>query len=419
MLQLTVTQMGAAGDGVAALPEDRSVFVPFSLPGEHVTARPVTKDRATLVSIDLPSAERVDPPCRHFTVCGGCSLQHWADAPYAEWKRGRLVEALSRAGYADAEVAPMVATPRSVRQRADMGLERLADGRVEIGFHERGATNLVPMRECHVLLPALVDLLPALRDALRGLNALRRLGSAVINMLDSGPDILLRTDAPLSMPDRRMLAEFAAAAGIPRIAWAGKGAGAEVAAQINPVKHHLSGIAVSPPPGAFLQASAAGEAAIIDAVLAALPKKMSPRARVADLYAGIGTLSFPLAARVIVEAFEGDAAAAEALRGGAHAGQVSRLLGQRRDLVRQPLLPAELKKFAAVVLDPPFAGAPEQIAQIARSKLPHVIYVSCSPAALGRDAAVLREAGFALISATPVDQFLWSPHLESVVAFSR
>ena len=419
MLQLTVTQMGAQGDGVAPLPEGGSAFVSFTLPGERITARPITKDRAALVSVEAPSLDRVEAPCRHFTICGGCSLQHWEAAAYAEWKRGRLVEALSRAGYADAQVSPMVATPRAVRQRADLGLERLADGRVEIGFHERGATNLVPMRECHVLLPSLVALLPALQDALRGLNALRRLGSAVINMLDSGPDILLRTDAPLSMPDRRMLAAFAASAGIPRIAWEGKGGPAEVAAQVNPVRHKLSGIIVSPPPGAFLQASAEGEAAIIAAVLAGLPEKMSPKARVADLYAGIGTLSIPLAARVLVQAYEGDTASAEALRSAAHAGRVSRLLAERRDLVRQPLLPAELKNFAAVVLDPPFAGAAEQVAQIARSKLACVIYVSCSPAALGRDAAVLRDAGFGMLRATPVDQFLWSPHLESVVIFAR
>jgi len=419
MLELTVTQMGAQGDGVAPLPDGGSAFISFTLPGEHITARQTAKDRAALESIEACSADRVEPPCRHFTLCGGCALQHWADAPYGEWKRGRLVEALSRAGYAWPQVAPMVTTPRAVRQRADLGLERLTDGRVEIGFHERGATHLVPMRECHVLLPALVALLPGLQDALRGLNALKRLGSAVINMLDSGPDILLRTDAPLSMPDRKMLADYATRAGIPRIAWEGKGGPAEVAAQIRPVRHKLSGISVSPHPGAFLQASAEGEAAIIAAVLAGLPNKMAPRARIADLYAGIGTLSFPLAERQLVQAFEGDSVAAETLRLAANAAQLSRLQPVRRDLARQPLLPAELKNFAAVVLDPPFAGAPEQVAQIARSALSHVIYVSCSPTALGRDGAVLREAGFDLVSATPVDQFLWSPHLESVVVFAR
>jgi 23S rRNA (uracil1939-C5)-methyltransferase len=179
--------------------------------------------------------------------------------------------------------------------------------------------------------------------------------------------------------------------------------------------HHA---AQQPPPGAFLQASEEGEAAIVAAVLAGLPRKMGARPRLADLYAGIGTLSFPLAARGVVDAFEGDAPAAQALIAGAHAGQ-TRVLPQRRDLVRQPLLPMELKNYAAVVLDPPFNGAAEQVAQIARSKLPRVVYVSCNPVALARDAAVLREAGFRMEAATPVDQFLWSPHLESVVAFGR
>lgn len=408
-----IERLGAGSDGIASGP----LHISFTLPGELVQARPAGKERAVLDEVLEPSPERVDWPCRHFTICGGCALQHWDEHPYAAWKRGRLAEALSRAGYADPEVAPMVPTPRSVRQRADFGLERLADGRIEIGFHERGTTNLVPMRECHVVLPSLVVLLPRLADALRGLNALRRLGSAVINMLDSGPDILLRTDQPLSMPDRKLLATFAEAEGIPRIAWEAKG-GAEVAAQIRPVRHHLSGVAVSPPPGAFLQASAPGEAAIIEAVLAGLPRKRSPRARVADLYAGIGTLSFPLAQHVLVEAFEGDAPAAEALKAAANAAQ-ARIRSERRDLARQPLLPAELKNYAAVVLDPPFAGAPEQVAQIARSKLERVIYVSCGPAALSRDAGTLRTAGFKLLAATPVDQFLWSPHLESVVVFAR
>lgn len=413
MSEYRIERLGAGGDGIAAGP----LHIPFTLPGELVQARPLGKERAALLEVLEASAERVEPPCRHFTICGGCALQHWDEDPYAAWKRGRLAEALSRAGYDDPQVAPMVPTPRAVRQRADFGLERHPDGRVEIGFHERGTTNLVPMRECHVVLPNLVGLLPRLADALRGLNALRRLGSAVINMLDTGPDILLRTDAALTMPDRRLLAAFAEAENLPRIAWETKG-GSEIAAQLRPVRHMLSGAPVTPPPGAFLQASAPGEAAIIEAVIAGLPKKRSPRARVADLYAGMGTLSFPLSKHVLVEAFEGDGPAAEAMKAGAGAAQM-RVRAERRDLVRQPLLPLELKNYIAVVLDPPFAGAPEQVAQIARSKLERVIYVSCSPAALGRDAGALRAAGFEVLAATPVDQFLWSPHLESVVVFAR
>jgi len=284
---------------------------------------------------------------------------------------------------------------------------------VVLGFHVRGANELIPLDACPVLEPGLLALLPPLAEALRSLSALKRLGAVVVNMLDSGPDLLLRTDGSLSIPDRQRLAAFAAAHRIPRIAWCTKGA-AEVAAQHGPVRHALSGVAVSPPPGAFLQASREGEAAIVAAVLAGLPAKLSKRARLLDLYAGIGTLSLPLAAHGVVQAFEGEGAAVAAL-----AGAHPRVTATRRDLARQPLLPAELKPYAAVVLDPPFNGAPEQVAQIARSAVPHVVYVSCNPAALARDAAALRGAGFALREATPVDQFLWSPHLESVAVFAR
>ena len=181
----------------------------------------------------------------------------------------------------------------------------------------------------------------------------------------------------------------------------------------------LSGIAVQPPPGGFLQASAAGEAAIVEAVLAGMPDRLPARARVAELYAGCGTLSFALAQRVRVAAFEGDGAAAGALRQAANAaGLAGRVEARQRDLARQPLSAAELAGFDAVVLDPPHAGAAAQIAQIASAKPPRVIYVSCNPAALARDARVLRQAGYRLLSATPIDQFLWSARLEPSVCFT-
>ncbi len=417
MIELHISQMGAQGDGVAPLLQGGHAFLPYTLPGERVEAHlGATRQggvAAAALAILEASPHRVAAPCPHFGRCGSCALQHWADAPYGAWKRGRLVAALETAGFAGPVVHDLARTPPGARRRADLGLERLAEGRISIGFHARGSTDLVPIEACPVLEPALVALLPPLAEVLRSLAALKRLGAVVINMLDSGPDLLLRTDAPLTMPDRTRLAAFAQAHGIPRIAWSTKGAN-EVAAQLAPVRHSLSGIAVTPPAGAFLQASRAGEAAIVDAVLAGLPAKLSKRARLLDLYAGIGTLSLPLAAHGVVQAFEGDGAAVAAL-----AGAHPRVTTTRRDLARQPLLPLDLKPYAAVVLDPPFNGAPEQIAQIARSTVPHVVYVSCNPAALARDAATLREAGFKLREATPVDQFLWSPHLESVAVFAR
>ena len=421
-----VTRLGSAGDGVAETadgPMGSPVFIAGALPGETVLAIPAGRRgeglAATLLSVEQPSPDRVVPPCPHFLVeCGACALQHLARAPYAAWKRARLAEALARADMAYAPIAETVLVPPYTRRRADLALRRVPGGAVALGFHARGSAAVADISTCHVLDPRLVALFRPLREVLKRLPALKRDGSAVLNLLDTGPDLLLRTDGPLDAAQRSLLTAFGAAHGLPRIAWA-KGEGApETAAQTGPVRLMLGTVVVVPPPGAFLQAAPEGEAAIIAAVLAGLPAKLPVRGRIADLYAGLGTLSFPLLARGRVAAFEGDAATLAALDEAARkaGGQVEAI---RRDLAYKPLLPAELNTFAALVLDPPYNGAVEQVAQIARSTVRHVVYVSCNPVALARDLAVLGQAGFRARAAIPVDQFPWSSHLESVVALSR
>ena len=420
-LTCRIARLGAAGDGVVETPEG-PLFIAGALPGETVRLRPGARRgeglAAELVELIEPSPDRVTPPCPHFLRdCGACTLQHLAPAPYLAWKRGRLVEALSRAGFPEAPVAEVVAAPPGTRRRADLALRRVPGG-VALGFHARGSAAVADLVTCHVLDPRLVALFRPLRELANRLGALRRDGSAVLNLLDTGPDLLLRTDGRLDAAQRAILAAFGRAHGLPRIAWAEGEGLPETAAQTGPVALRLGEVEVAPPPGAFLQAALAGEAAILAAVQAALPARLPGKARIADLYAGIGTLSFPLAARARVTAIEGDAAAVAALDAAARkaGGRVEAL---RRDLAHRPLLPAELAPFAVVLLDPPFAGAAEQVAQIARSKVSRVIYVSCSPGALSRDAALLGRAGFQVTAATPVDQFPWSSHLEAVVAFER
>ena len=419
---LRVTRMGSGGDGIAALPDGTPCFIPRALPGEDVRAVPGPRRRdgarAVLEAVVAPSPDRVEPACRHFAEgCGGCAVQHWAPAAQAGWKRDRLVEALSRAGYPGADVAPTVTTPMARRRRADFALRRDA-GSIRIGFHASASAAVLDLAECPVLDPRLVALLAPLRAMLRRLPALRRDGSAVVNLLDTGPDLLLRTDGPLAAAERALLASFAAEAGLARIAWAGPGGSVEPAAQLGPASIALSGVPVAPPPGAFLQASPEGEAAIIAAVLAALPTRLAGRGRIADLHAGLGTLSIPLAARGRVSAFEGEASAVAALAAAAGRAGLP-LSATRRDLVRQPLTVAELAPFAAVVLDPPFAGAAEQAALLARSAVPLVVYVSCNPAALSRDARGFAQAGWQVAAATPIDQFVHSAQVEAVVAFTR
>ena len=393
-----------------------------ALPGEIVRARATQKRgdgyAADVDAVLAASPDRVPPPCRHARECGGCALPHWSMDAYLAWKSGLLEAALRRAGFTPA-LAPIVRTAAGTRRRIDLAARR--DGAaLRLGLHAPRSPNIVDISECVVLHPTLVALLPALRATLQSLSALRREAAAVCNLLDSGPDLLLRTDADPTAQDRSRLAEFARTHGIPRIAVARGNAAPEIAAQSAAPRIRFASADVTPPPGAFLQASADGERAIVAAVLAGLPEKLPARARVADLYAGCGTLSFALATRTRVVACEGDAAALAALRSAANAANLAgRIETQHRDLVRQPLSAKDLAGFAAVVLDPPHTGAPVQIAQLAASSVARVIYVSCNPAALARDAAALRSAGYALIAATPIDQFLWSARLESVCVFAR
>lgn len=398
------------------------VYVAGTLPGEIVRIRPAAKRgegwAADFDTIATPSAARMAPPCRHFGSCGGCAVQHWQPEAYGAWKSALLEAALRRAGFAPA-LSPMATTPPHVRRRVDLAIRR-SPGGVLLGLHAPRGPEIADLQDCTVLHPDLLALLPPLRTLLRGLTALKREGSAVFNLLNSGPDLLLRIDGSPTATDRIRLAAFAAQHGMPRITLAQTGQPPETAALLRSATTRMGSIMVVPPPGAFLQASAPAEAAIVAAVLAGLPDKLPAKARVAEMYAGSGTLTFPLSERVRVTAYEGDPAAHAALRDAANAAQITgRVEAVLRDLTRQPLSPKDLSPFAAVVLDPPYAGAAAQMAPLAASGVARIIYVSCNPAALARDAAVLHGAGYKLLSAVPIDQFLWSARLEAVAVFAR
>ena len=403
---VTVERIGLDGDGIARLADGSPVYLPFTLPGETIRATPQTRRGegwAADAEILTASPDRAEPPCPHFGRCGGCALQHWADAPYAAWKQSRVPDGM-----------PLARTPPGARRRIDLALRR-AGRHILVGLHQRSAPEIVDMHACPVLDPRLFAVIAPLRATLSSLSALKRHGSAVLNLLDTGPDFLLRTDAPLSAPDRTRLTAFATAVGIPRIAWARGTAPPETAAQLSTPRLRLGPGEVSPPPGAFLQASPEGEAAIRAAVLAGLHARFTAKSTIVELYAGCGTLTFALAGRARVRAYEGDLAAVSALR---QAG-VPRITAEHRDLVRQPLQAADLKGAAAIVLDPPWAGAGLQLSLIAASGVPVVIYVSCNPAVLSRDAQALRAAGYHLASVQPIDQFLWSARVEIVFVFTR
>jgi 23S rRNA (uracil1939-C5)-methyltransferase len=402
-------RIGADGDGVADLPDGGTAYIPFTLPGELVRAT-LTGRRGVAAALLEPSPARAEPACPHFGACGGCSLQHWRDDDYAGWKVAQVEAALRRAGFDSVPMLPLRRTPPGARRRLDLALRRTPAG-VVAGLHRARGEDVVDLDVCPVAHPRLAALIGPLRRWLATVSLLRREGSAIVNLLDTGPDLLLRSDAEPTAADRAGAAAFARAQGVRRVHWAKGNDPPEPLAVLGTARTAFAGVAVTPPPGGFLQASAEGEAAIRAAVLAGLPEPLLPRDRVVELYAGSGTLTFALAGRARVAAFEGDAAALDALRRAAPPGRVTATL---RDLARQPLSARELVGAAAVVLDPPHAGAPAQIGAIAAARVARVLYVSCNPAALARDARVLRDAGYGLEAVTPVDQFLWSSRIESV-----
>lgn len=352
--------------------------------------------------------------CLHYGACGGCISDN-RDKPD---KHARLVKALARAGYEGVDVAPLVQVPLATRRRIDLAAVRKGP-ELTLGLHRLRSSEVVDMQECALLLPEFLPLLPPLRALLRSLQAFRHEASVLINWLDNGPDILLRTDAALTQPDRTKIIAFAKTHEVPRICVAEPKQTPEPVVVLRTPLLRFSGVEVSPPPGGFLQASAEGEAAIIAAMCAGLPK-LRNKSRVIELYAGCGTLSFALAEHVRVEAYEGDeaavAAAEKALRATGLAGRVT---FTRRDLQRRPLLVQDFRGADAVVLDPPFSGAMAQIKFLAQAEVGRIIYISCNPEALTQDAAILHRAGYSLLAATPIDQFPFSDNVESVMVFGR
>ncbi|EHH68589.1 class I SAM-dependent RNA methyltransferase [Gluconobacter morbifer] len=404
--------LGAAGDGVVHH-DGRTLFFPGTLPREDIKVR-LSADRPELIEILRPSPERVTAPCSLFGTCGGCALQHLSLSAILRWKTDRVSQALREAGFVDLPPPQTYQTAPETRQRMDFALRRVPGG-IIIGLHRRNG-DPVDMTECHVLHPVLFQLLSPLRAVLAALGALTGEGSLIVNLLDSGPDLTLSTPAPLTSADRTKLAAFGREHGTPRISWQNpKDRSIETVAQSGPVFEDFGGVPTSPPPAAFLQAARDGEKAITEAVLAGLPP-LNKKDVTVELYAGCGTLTFPISEKGRVKAFEGDAAAAACLKAAAGGRCVEAF---QRDLGRQPLLPPDLKATRAVVLDPPHAGAGLQIAPLARSTIQDVIYVSCNPVALTRDLRPLEQAGFTVLNWTIVDQFLWSTEVETVVVLSR
>lgn len=402
-MRLTVERLGHLGDGIAG-----GIFVPRTLPGEEVEGDPVG-DRLENVRIVTPVADRVKPPCPHARTCGGCTMQHASDALVARWKEGIVAGALAAQGLS-APIRPILTSPPRSRRRATLSARRTKGGAL-LGFHARASDTLIPVAQCQLLHPDVMATLP-------GLEALTQTGgsrtaelSLTVTCSLGGPDVVVTGGKPLDGALRLDLARLAETHGIARLTWEGE----TVALRSHPVQA-MGPARVTPPPGAFLQATAHGEASL----LAGVTEAIGDARRIADLFAGCGTFTLPLSQNAEVHAVESEAPMLAALDKAWRATPgLHRVVTETRDLFRRPLEPDDLRPFDAVVIDPPRAGAEAQVATLAASRVPVIVMVSCNPATFARDARILTPGGYRLDWVQPVDQFRWSPHVELVSRLTR
>ncbi|WP_307437170.1 class I SAM-dependent RNA methyltransferase [Labrys monachus] len=397
---MTIERLGHRGDGVAPGP----IFVPYALPGEIADAE-VEGERGRLVALHKASPDRIEPFCPHFTRCGGCAVQHLAEPAYRAWKRGLVVDALRQAGL-DIAVEPLVDAHGRGRRRVTLHARK-----GKVGFAEARSHELVDLDACPILVPELNGGLEAVRAIEKMLRGLGKPLDIVLTATATGLDCDIRGAGRIDAALRLRLTDLAARFDLARLSNHG-----DILIERRAPVVRFGAADVSPPPGAFLQATAEADAVLTDLVR----EGVSGAKTVADLFCGCGTFALALAAAAHVQAYDADKPSVAALERAARRAQgLKPLTAQARDLFHRPLLADELKPFGAVVFDPPRAGAEAQARRLAASKVRRIVAVSCNPATFVRDAALLVAGGYRLARVTPVDQFRHSAHVEVVGLFDR
>ncbi|OKL42572.1 class I SAM-dependent RNA methyltransferase [Pseudovibrio exalbescens] len=406
-----IDRLAHKGDGVAETGAG-SVFIAGALPGETVTAKRAG-DRAALVNIETPSKDRITPICKHAAVCGGCTLQHMAPGAYLDFKRTVVVDALKARGIETTVDQPLTCAP-ATRRRAVFTATR-AGHKILLGYHEAKSKRLVDVEECPVLVPEIVAAMPGLRRLASEVMPRRGDLKLTVTATLEGLDVAIKGLGRSLDKHFLTLSQAAMENGYARLT-----ADAETILELRPPYLDMGGARVSIPSGGFLQATQHAE----NEMAALVIEGIGPAPKVADLFAGAGTFTFRLARTASVHAVESDSAALAALDAARrHAKGLKEVSSERRDLFRRPLTTKELDNFGngydAVVFDPPRAGALAQAEELARSSVTRIVAVSCNPATLARDLRALLDGGYTLTKVVPVDQFLFSPHIEVVALLER
>ena len=408
---LAIASMGHRGDGIAEA-RDPAVYVPYTLPGEtvEVEAVPGHPDRRRLPAVKLPSPERIAPVCPHFGTCGGCAVQHWSFASYRAWNRGLVIEALAQAGL-NAPVGDLIDAHGEGRRRAVFHARSRDRDILEVGFAASRSHRIVDVDRCPVLSPALDGAIDAAWDLAETVKHKGKPLDIQVTATEVGLDVDLRGSGPLPPEAMSRPARAADAHRLARLTRHGELVGQRAVPVVR------VGKAVVPlPPGAFLQATAEGEASLARLVCAHVAEARN----IADLFCGIGPFALRLAERARVTAADSDAGAVAALGAAAKTTPgLKPVATERRDLYRRPFAEPELEPFDAVVFDPPRQGALAQAQKLARCDVPFVIAVSCNAATFARDVRVLVDGGYRLEAVTPVDQFRYTPHVEIVARLAR
>jgi 23S rRNA (uracil1939-C5)-methyltransferase len=417
----TIDSLGHMGDGLARV-EDSTLAVPFTLSGEVVRVdclQSAKRGECTLQEIIQPSPLRVPAPCQHFTRCGGCQLQHLSLSTYAAFKKDRVLSALKGQGLEGVTVCEPMILPRGSRRRAAFkALKR--NNQVKVGFYRRASHHIIDIKECPLVLDSIRAFVPHLRQFLESFLSNNQALDVFVLCSDVGLDVLF--DSPhapkLELDERLKLTRFAEQANLARLSLScdqKDKTGQEIIVSFRTPVVHFDGVPVQVEAKNFLQVSKSMDDFLAHTVDHTFAPSLK---RGADLFSGRGTLTLPLSRRARVDAFELDEQALSALQTAANRHQRP-IQTSMRNLFQNPLKVNELNQYDCVCINPPRIGAVAQVKMLAESSVPDILMISCNPISFAKDVRALLAGGYKTDAITPVDQFLWSPHVEMVAHFYR